>query len=53
MKFKKLCVLLAVIAMVLTSCSAFGAPLKLGMLMPGKLVTGDTDKPKDTSDIVL
>ena len=53
MKLKKLCVFLAVMAMVLTSCSAFAAPFKLGMLMPGKLVTGDTDKPQDISDIVL
>ena len=53
MKLKKLCVFLAVMAMLLTSCSAFAAPLKLGMLMPGKLVTGDLDKPQDTSDVVV
>ena len=52
MKHIKLCVfIVAVIA--LSACASYADGVKIGMLIPAKLVAGASDKPQDISNIVL
>ena len=53
MKHMKLFVLLAAAATVFSACAAFADGVKLGMLMPAKMVAGLEESTQDMSDIVL
>lgn len=53
MKHSKLCVFLAAAVMVLSACTAYAEGVKLGRLMPAKLVAGLEESTQDVSDIVV
>ena len=53
MKHMKLFVLLAAAVMVLSACTAYADGVKLGMLMPAKLVAGIDEATQDVNDIIL
>ena len=52
MNRKKFCVLFVTSLLLLSSCCAYADSVKIGMLMPAKLVAGATDNPIDLDDIV-
>ena len=53
MKHSKLCVFLAAAVMVLSACTAFAEGVKIGMLMPAKLVAGIDEQTQDVNDIIV
>ncbi len=52
MNHKKVCVLFVTALLLLSSCCAYADGVKIGMLMPAKLVAGATDNPIALDDIV-
>ena len=53
MKHIKLCVFITIIVIALSACGAHADGVKIGMLVPSKLVAGASDKPQDISNLVL